>query len=232
MIALPSGLTTADLGAVALHLAAWAIIGRLTEHPPAARPSVSVLMREYRREWMRQFICREPRIVDGTILGILQQSTAFFASACMIAIGGGLALIGNPEMVATVARDVAIDPAPAVVWRIKVLLAVIFVIGAFLKFVWAHRLFGYCAVLMGSVPYDPADPSALSRALMAAEVNINAARNFSDGLRAVYFGIAGLAWLAGPWALTLATVAVLWTTWRREFASASRRALLADLRKG
>lgn len=232
MIALPSGLTPADLGAVALHLAAWAAIGRAIEHPLARRPSVSVLMRDHRREWMRQFVLRDPRIFDGTILGILQQSTSFFASACMLAIGGGLALIGNPEMVASVAQDVAIGAGGDTNVRLKVLLALILVIAAFLKFVWSHRLFGYCAVLMAAVPQGPSDAAALSRAMKAAEVNINAARNFNAGLRAVYFAIAGLAWLAGPAALTLATALVLWTTWRREFASASRRAIIEDQAAG
>lgn len=52
------------------------------------KPSVSVLMKRYRREWMRQFIERDPRIFDGNILSSLREGTAFFASACMIATGG------------------------------------------------------------------------------------------------------------------------------------------------
>ncbi len=53
-------------------------------------------MKEYRRDWMRQFVTRQPRIFDATMIDSLRQGTAFFASACMIAIGGGVALIGNP----------------------------------------------------------------------------------------------------------------------------------------
>ena len=228
MIALPAGLTLADLISVAVHLAAWGIVGRLIEHPPEGKASVSAGMRAYRRGWMEQFLTREPRIFDSAILSILQQSTSFFASACMIAIGGGLALVGNADIVARVAEDSLLAPASVLIWRMKIVLALILVINAFLKFVWSHRLFGYCAILMASVPNDPADPTARGRAMKAAEVNINAARNFNAGLRAVYFAISSLAWLAGPWALTLATVVVTWTTWRREFASGSRRAILAE----
>lgn len=223
---LPAGLTLADLIAVALHLGAWAMIGHLIEHPPKGRPSVAEAMREYRRGWMRQFTSREPRIFDSQILNMLQNSASFFASTCMIAIGGGLALIGNPELVSSIAQDVAMAPIPALVWRLKILLVLILVINAFLKFVWSLRLFGYCAILMASVPNDTSDPITIPRAMKAAEVNINAARNFNSGLRAVYFAIGGLGWLAGPWALTLATAVVCWTTWRREFKSASRRAIL------
>ncbi|HRK32541.1 MAG TPA: hypothetical protein PLD59_15870, partial [Tepidisphaeraceae bacterium] len=39
-------------------------IGWFTERPPAGRPSVSVLMTRYRREWMRHFVERDPRIFD------------------------------------------------------------------------------------------------------------------------------------------------------------------------
>ena len=99
---------------------------------------------------------------------------------------------------------------------------------AFLKFVWAHRLFGYCSVLMAAVPNDPNDPAALPRASQAAEISITAARGFNKGLRSVYFGLASAAWLLGPIPLMVATVLTLLVLWRREFASQSRSILLAE----
>lgn len=44
-------------------------------------------MNAYRREWMRHFVTRSPRIFDGNILTTLREGTAFFASACLIAVG-------------------------------------------------------------------------------------------------------------------------------------------------
>ena len=85
----------------------------------------------------------------------MRQGSTFFASTTMIAIGGGLALLGNTERLAGVATDLAIGSAPAMVWEIKILVVVLLLANAFLKYVWAHRLFGYCAVLMASVPNDP-----------------------------------------------------------------------------
>ena len=83
--------------------------------------------------------------------------------------------------------------------------------------------------MMAAVPNDPAQPEALPRALAAAQVNIQAARNFNLGLRAVYFALGALGWLAGPWGLIAGTVVVTGMTLRREFASGSRRAILEDL---
>src|SRR5690606_6343406 len=98
-------LTPLDLVALALLALAWFGTARIVEHPPARLPSVSVLMKTYRRDWMRQFAHRDPRIFDGNILTTLREGTAFFASACMIAIGGGLALLGNTDPLAGLARE-------------------------------------------------------------------------------------------------------------------------------
>lgn len=217
---------TLDLLALALLLAAWLWIGWRTEHPPAARPSVGVLMERYRREWMRQMVTRQPRIFDGAIMDGLRQSTTFFASTALIAIGGGLALIGNPERVSDLAQDFALDQGPALLWEARILTAVLFGANAFLKFVWSHRLFSYAAIAMAAVPNDPEDPLAYPRAAQAAQLSINAAKSFNRGLRSVYFALAVLAWLLGPSALIAATVFTTAMLWRREFASVARRALL------
>ena len=86
-----------DFAAVAFLAVCVMLIGWVVENPPASRPSVTVLMTHYRRDWMAQFVTRQPRIFDATVLDSLRQGTAFFASACMITLGGGLAVIGNGE---------------------------------------------------------------------------------------------------------------------------------------
>ncbi|GKY88241.1 DUF599 domain-containing protein [Sinisalibacter aestuarii] len=218
--------SAADGGAVALLLIGWGWIGWRIEHPTAARPSVSRIVAQYRRDWMVQMVTRQPRIFDSSVLATLREGTSFFASATMIAIGGGLALMGDPTRLAGLARDLGQSAAPDYVWEVKLVLSMLLLVSAFLKFVWSHRLFGYCAVVMASVPNEPEDPAALPRAAKAAEINITAARSFNRGLRSVYFAMAALAWLAGPLALAGATAVTLVVLWRREFASQSRAALL------
>ncbi|MGC8201729.1 DUF599 domain-containing protein [Aliiroseovarius sp. PTFE2010] len=218
--------STLDGMAVGLLMLSYLVIGWRIEHPSAKEPSVSRIMANYRREWMRTMVSRQPRILDGAILNTLRQGITFFASTCLIAIGGGLALIGNAERLMGVAEDLTLSNTPIVIYELKIIVVILFLTNALLKFIWSHRLFGYCAVLMAAVPNDPQDPTAMHRAEQAATININAARAFNRGLRAIYFALGSLAWLLGAPALILATGVTCWVLWRREFRSTSRDALL------
>lgn len=215
-----------DAAALAFLLLAWLTSGWLIEHPPASRPSVTTIMSENRRAWMRVFVTREPRIFDAQIVASLRQGTSFFASTCILAIGGVLALISNTEPLRGVAVEVTMIDVPVVVWQVKLAIVALLLTNGFLKFAWSNRVFGYCAVMMSAVPNDPADPDADHIASQAAELNIRAAMNFNRGLRSLYFALAALAWLIGPIALVLATIAASWTVLSREFASHPRDILL------
>jgi uncharacterized membrane protein len=217
--------TPADGIAVAGIVVAFFLLGWVIEHPPAARPSVTVLMADYRRDWMRQFVTRQPRIFDASIIDNLRQASAFYVSTALIAIGGGVALIGNSDRLVGLARDLTL-PMSGLVIEVKVLLVLAFIANALLKFVWAHRLFGYCAILMAAVPNDVADPLVYHRAAQAAEVNITAAHAFNRGMRSIYYALGALGWLLGPWVLMVTTVLTTGVLIRREFASVSRAVIL------
>jgi uncharacterized membrane protein len=219
-----------DVSALAVLLAAYLIFGWLIEHPPASYPSVSKLMEAYRRDWMHTFVTRQPRIFDATVIESLRQGTAFFASASMIAIGGGIALIGNSATVERIAGDlpiVADGTGPDL--AVRMLPVIGFLANALLKFVWSNRLFGYCSVLMGAVPNEPDHPAAYHRAAQAGEINITAARSFNRGLQSIYFALAALGWFVGPWGLLAGTALASGVLLRREFRSKSRAVLLQDL---
>ncbi len=218
--------STSDIVAICTLFAAWLMIGFLIEHSPASRPSTSQVMARYRREWMANMAERDTRIFDAQIMNGLRQGTSFFASASMIAIGGLFAMIGNADRFVGLANELTLSKDPQVVWEIKLFVVLFFVTNAFLKFVWSHRLFGYCAIVMASVPNDPSDPFSKERAAQAAALNITAARSYNRGLRLVYFSICSLSWLVGAFALAAATIVTLAVLWRREFFSQSRELLL------
>lgn len=220
--------TGLDTVAFGLLMAVWLGTGFAAEHPPAWRVSVTVLMKEFRHRWMVEFLTRTPRIFDISLMDSLRQGTAFFVSGSMIAIGGGVALIGNVVTLQGLARDLTIGADISQI-RIKLIVVVGLMANALLKFVWSHRLFGYCAIMMAGVPNDHTKHTALPRAAQTAEINITAARSFNRGLNSVYFALAALAWLIGPRALILAVLLTGGVQLRREFASHSRAVMLEKI---
>ncbi|MGB3408804.1 MAG: DUF599 domain-containing protein [Jannaschia sp.] len=214
--------------ALVLLLLVWAGSGWIIEHPPARHASVTVLMKRYRHDWMHEMLTRQPRIFDAAILDSLRQGTTFMTSASMIAVGGVLALAGNAERLDSIVMGVGIAGQSAVFWQAKLGIVALLLTHAVFKFVWSNRLFGYCAIVMASVPNDPDNPASRPRAARAAELNIRAALNFNRGLRSVYFAFAALGWILGPWGLIIATLVALQAILSREFASTSRGVLIDE----
>lgn len=231
LLPLITSLSRTDVAAVTLLLGSWALLGFWVEHSGSRWPSTQRLMARYRREWMINHIRRDPRVSDAMLLGSLREGTAFLASACLIALGGGLALIGNTERLENLAQELMLDPSPTAIWELKIILPLILITNGFLKFVWSHRVFGYCSVMMGAVPNDPSSEEAALRAETAAELNIEAAKAFNRGLRSVYFALAALGWLLGPTALCVTALVCIITVWQREFNSRSRAVLLLARQK-
>lgn len=220
------GLDWLDAIAVAVFLATWLWLGWRIGHPSAARPSVTVLMSAYRLQWMEVMVTRQPRIFDAQIVMSLRQSTSFFASACLLAMGGLLAMIGNVDLLGGIALRLTSLEASAAVLQTKLLLSLFMLGNAFLKFVWSNRVFGYCSVVMGAVPDDPENPQAMPLALKAGKLNGRAAMNFNAGLRSMYFAPCALAWLGGALVLLVGVAVTAWVVWSREFSSASREIIL------
>lgn len=225
--ALPRLFARGDFIAAAVFLGCWFLTSAIIERRSKSWPSVSHLMERHREAWMVEVGRREARIMDAHLLGTLRQGAAFFASTCLIAIGGVAALIGQAEELVSVGRDLGagLGQGAEAVWEAKLLVVLLLLVNGFLKFVWAHRLFGYVVVLIGAMP-ERSEPGVDAAVARADAINQAASRNFNRGLRTVYFAIAALAWFLGavPWmAATALTVAMLF---RREFASRSRRALL------
>lgn len=224
-----STVTFADVLALTGFLVAWFGYSLLVDHGPLAARTLSAAMDRERRNWVVMMQSHDVRIADVNILSGLQNGTAFFASASMLAIGAGLAVLGSSDAVSAVIQDIvpagggASGPA---LFEAKIIgLTVIFVY-AFFKFGWSYRLINYASILSGALP--PASQSGTDQANAA----INRAthflrlggRNFNRGQRAFNFGVAYLAWLAGPWFFLGATAAVLGILVHRQFFSQARRA--------
>ncbi|GGE46575.1 membrane protein [Agaricicola taiwanensis] len=217
-----------DFVAVGVFLGAWALYYVVIELSPFGNRTLNRIMDQYRAAWMMRMIVRENRIVDTTIMSSLQNGAAFFASTSLLAIGGGLAALGATDTALDVFAAVPYaPPTTRIAFEAKILgLVAIFIYG-FFKFAWSFRLFNYSAILVGAVPLpsQAQDPATIEAANKAGRMNISAGRHFNRGLRALFFALAYLGWLAGPWGLMITTVGVLIVLFRRQFVSDSLVAL-------
>ena len=91
-----------DLFAVAFFVLTWILYAVLLEWTPQGARGLNARMHGYRDEWMQQMLNRDMRMLDGQIMGSLQNGTAFFASTSLIAIGGTLTVLRSTEDLITI----------------------------------------------------------------------------------------------------------------------------------
>ena len=213
-------LTAIDYGALALALACWFGFDMLANRPRDGKwASLSHLMDRYRHRWMRVMAQRDMRMVDTIIQSAVLQGCTFFASTAILLVGGLLALLGAADQAIVIVRDLpfAVETTRAL-WQIKVLGIVTVLMYAFFKFAWAHRVYTYCIVVIGSAPVREAPESTDAATLAGGLIGLGA-RHFDRGIRAYYYALAAIAWFLHP---ALFMVSTLWVTAvliRREFRS-------------
>ncbi len=181
-------------------------------------------MVHYRAKWMEVLLTRPNRIVDAQILTMLQQSSRYFSSGMMIAIGAVIALMSRPDLQSEFESIFHVDIAQSL-WNLKLFFTGLVLAGGFFKFLWASRVFGYCAIVLAAIP-EIENTEATREAQRATKLNVAASKSFNRGLRAIYYALASLCWLLGALPLIIATLIVTGIVWRREFRSQTRHALL------
>jgi len=214
-------LTWMDAAAVALLLAVWAGYQWYADYGGAARPRLGREMDRFVREWMERMGERDNRMVDVNVLRNLIRSSQFFASTTMLILGALVALMGYAERAASVMAELPFaQQVSQRLWEIKVLVLLLIFVYGFFKFSWSIRQFGFSSILVGAVRKPPANASECAVDIERAGVVLSFAnRNFNQGLRAYYFGVAALTWFLHPALMMLVTLAVLYVLHQREFRS-------------
>ena len=214
-------LTWMDAAAVVLLLAVWAGYQWYADYGGAARPRLGREMDRFVREWMERMVERDNRMVDVNVLRNLIRSSQFFASTTMLILGALVALMGYAERAASVMAELPFAQLVSQrLWEIKVLVLLLIFVYGFFKFSWSIRQFGFSSILVGAVRKPPANASECAVDIERAGVVLSFAnRNFNQGLRAYYFGVAALTWFLHPALMMVVTLAVLYVLHQREFRS-------------
>jgi len=221
-----SQIPTADLVGLSWFLILWVGYTQYADRFAHRERSLRAVMHRHRLQWMQSMLVRENRMVDAGIVGNLQQSVSFFASATLLILAGLMTLLGASDKAIVLIRELAFASQPTLLlWELKLLMLIVIFVHAFFKFTWALRQFNYCSVLIGAAPHPERPDDAGAHARRAAEVSTRASKDFNQGLRAYYLSLAALGWFVNAAAFMFATTLVIAVLYWREYHSATLRVL-------
>lgn len=222
-------ISTIDIVAVIVFATSWILYSVILTRLAGSGRTLSSAMDIQRRQWMRTMMHRDLRMIDTGIMSGLQNGTAFFASTSLLAIGGCFAMLNSADHVYGVMRDLAIVEAiPKGLFEAKVVGLMLIFGYAFFKFGWSYRLFNYCTILFGGLPMvsHMNDRAEAERAAdQVVRMNIIAAKNFNEGLRAIFLSIGYLGWFVNAYMFMGGTLLVVIILTRRQFFSDARHAI-------
>jgi uncharacterized membrane protein len=222
----------ADIVSLVWFIALWVGYTWYADRVSRRPHSLRAVMHAHRYAWMRRMLERENRMVDAVILGNLLQSVSFFASTTLLILVGLVTVLGSADEVILLARELPFTSKMTLVqWELKLLVLIVIFVYAFFKFTWALRQFNYCSVLIGGAPLPSGKSVDDSYARRTAQVSTQASKDYNQGLRAYYFGLATLGWFMSPWMFMLATTVVVAVLYWREYYSATLKMLASPADK-
>lgn len=221
------GLSKLDFAALIFFLAIWLGYGPLVRQFGGRFRKAALAMVEHRRAWMYSIMGREMRVADTAAVGHIMSTTGLLASTTVIVIGALLGTLINMER--------ALPPAPPGAWlglsprdplEIKLALVLGVAVYAFFTFTWSIRQANFASVLIGALPQPPVeDAQRMKIATEMGNIITEVATAHDQGMRAYYFALASVTWVAGPIPFMLATLAVVALLLRRQAKSRTALAL-------
>ena len=214
-------LTWMDVAALALLVGLWAAYQWYSDYSGTARPRLGREMDHFLRDWIARMVERDNRMVDVNVLRNLTRSSQFFASTTMLILGALVALMGYAEQAASVVAQLPFgQQVSRRLWEIKILVLLLIFVYGFFKFSWSIRQFGFSSILVGATRKPPRDAGEYAVHIDRITVIMGFAnRNFNQGLRAYYFGVAALSWFLHPALMIAVTLCVVYVLFQREFRS-------------
>ena len=224
-------LSSADIVALALFTVVWLAYEPLLKTLARGKGLINTDMTVVRAAWMRTMAGRENKFMDGQLLGHTLNSASFFASSNLILIAGAAGVLFGGEGAFKSASSLEVlKTSSRLLFEVQIALVLLTLARGLLDFIWAIRQMNYCLAVIGATPQS--EDAAFQQAYgdIAARLLNPALSAFNRGVRGYYFGLAAAAWLFGPLAFALVTLAAVLLLVMRQRRSRAARAI-GDLRR-
>jgi uncharacterized membrane protein len=226
----------ADWVALGFLIVVWHVYGWFADTlPPAGTPlsgsprNLNMAMHRVRKQWMKQMVRREERVIDVILTGHTVNSLAFFASTSMIVIAGLVGTLGGSGSAFRVLERLSFaQTTTEFVFQMKIVGLIGMFVIAFYKFTWALRQYNFLCALIGAAPdhkSHPTDAEVDRFAEHASRMLSLALTSFNGGIRAFYFAVAWLAWFIHPYAFIVTTAMMVAILFKRQTHSRSQAAV-------
>ena len=224
-------LSVSDMVALAIFALAWMAYEPLLHAVGGNKGVINTDMTAIRAAWMRTMAARENKFMDGQLLGHTLNSASFFASSNLILIAAAAGvLFGGEGAFRSVSSLMVLKTSSRLLFEAQIALVLLALARGLLDFIWAIRQMNYCLAVIGAAPET--NDKAFQRAYgdTAARLLNPALSSFNRGVRGYYFALAAAAWLFGPAAFILTTLAAMTLLFTRQRRSPAARAV-GDLRR-
>lgn len=185
--------------------------------------SLSRSLRNHREAWARRLLTREMRMTDASLLASQERVVGFFASTTLLLMAGVITAITARDQIAEIASHIPFaSPQSNGQIEAKLALILIILIYAFFKVTWSLRQYGFAAVIIGAAPEPREQLSAEQTHAFAcnlAKLMDSAGHDNNSGLRAYYFCLSVVCWIAGTIPFLLATTVTVYVLYTREIRS-------------
>jgi uncharacterized membrane protein len=211
--------------AVTWFLVAWLGYSPLVRRLWPKGGAINADMETVRVRWMLTMAHRkEQRLLDGQLMGHALGSASFFASSNLILIAAAAGvLFGGDQSYHKILQAPGLQHAPRLLFDAKIVLITAALARGLMDFIWAIRQMNYALAVIGAAPEHRSPPWFDAYAKAAAQILNPAFESSNSGVRGYYFALAAAAWLVGPSALALATLATLaLLLWRQRYAPAAK----------
>ena len=218
-----------DIIALAGFIGAWVGYAITIEWMPFGRQSLNARMNRYREEWVPHPRARDAHGRHADHGGAAKRHRVLRLDVAARHRRSVDAAVATEELILVVSGLPFGIQATRELWEAKTVgLVLIFIM------LLQVRLVVSAVQLRGdpgrrhAVRLGKGHSEAAAHVRRTARLFEAAALHFNRGQRAFFFAIGYLGWFVGPVVLMIATVAVLWTMWRRQFACDAMRAVMAE----